>query len=251
MPVLHALLGSVRVLAMLLVGPIFSHPAMSVRVRIMAAVMIAWVAAPIGVGGVSGSDWDVPALAAAVCVEILIGLAVGVGSSLVFAGFLQLGEFMAIQGGLGAARSIDPVSGASTVAIGTALDTFAMLIFLAIGGHHDLIRGIAASFTLFPVGGGLGETEVFHELARLGGIIYEVAFRLAAPVTVAIFIQNVATGVLGRAMPQLNLLLVNLPLHVGMLLLIVGLGANDLAHAIEDVLEGWPERVVAVLAGGA
>ncbi len=251
MPVLYALLGSIRVLVMMLAGPIFSHPALSARIRIMAALMIAWVAAPVGVDGLAGTDWDAITLASAVLVEVMIGLSVGVGSGLVFVGILQLGEFAAVQGGLGAARSIDPTSGASSVAIGVAFNTFAMLIFLVIGGHHDLIRGISLSFTALPIGGGLPSEDVFLAVARLGSVIWQIAFQLAAPITVAIFVQNIATGLLGRAMPQLNLLIVNLPLHVAMLLLIVGLGATDFIHAFKDIIEVWPSQVFDLVIGGA
>lgn len=249
MPILHALLGSIRVLVMMLAGPLFSHPAMNSRVRVMLALMISWSVSPVAVGGVADASWDVPSVAMAVCGEVMIGLSVGIGAGLVFAGILQVGQFMAIQGGLGLARSIDPATGSSTLAISTAFNTFAMLIFLVIGGHHELVRGIATTFIAYPIGGGAPESSVFMEVARLGSVMWEVAFRLAAPLTVAIFVQNVATGVLGRAMPQLNLLIVSLPLHVGMLFLIVGLGAGDFIHAFKDVIEVWPERVFGVVMG--
>ena len=197
----------------------------------------------------AGTQWDVASVAAAVVVELLVGLSVGVGSMLVFSAMMLLGEFLAVQGGLGAAQAIDPATGASSPAIGMALDSFAILVFLAIDGHHELIRGIDASFDFLPVGGALPSTDVFLEMARLGGAVWEVAFQIAAPVTVAIFVQNVATGVLGRAMPQLNILIVNLPLHVGLVFLIVGLGANDFIHAMKDSIEVWPETVFGVLAG--
>ena len=250
MPVLYALLGSVRVFVMMIAGPVFSHPALSMRVRMMCALMVAWVAAPIGVDGLATADWDVLSLASAVMVEVVIGLAVGIGSGLVFAGILQLGEFVAIQGGLGAARSIDPTSGASSVAIGTAFNTFAMLIFLVIGGHHDLIRGIVTSFDALPLGGGMPDVGIMMRVASLGIVIWELAFELAAPISIAIFVQNMATGVLARAMPQMNLLLVNLPLHVGMLLFMVGFGATEFVHAFKDVIEVWPGQVFEIVLGG-
>lgn len=249
MPVLTALLGSVRVLAMMWVGPLFSHPAVGARVRVMAALMVAWVAAPVGVGRLAEPQWDLASLVAAVAVELLVGLAVGVGAMLVFSAMMLLGEFLAVQGGLGAAQTIDPSTGSSSPAIGMALESFALLIFLAIDGHHDLIRGIASTFELMPVGGALPSTDVFFEIARLGQSVWQVAFQIAAPVTVAIFVQNIATGVLGRAMPQLNILIVNLPLHVGLVFLILGLGASDFVHAMKDAIEIWPETVFGVLAG--
>ena len=251
LPVLHALIGSIRILVMMMAGPLFSHPSLSTRMRLIGALMIAWVAGPVGVGGLAGSDWDAMTVASAVLVEVMIGLSVGVGAGLIFAGILQLGEFAGIQGGLGAARSIDPASGASSVAVGMAFNTFAMMIFLVIGGHHDLIRGITISFAALPVGGSLPTEDVFLGIARLGGVIWKIAFQLAAPITVAIFVQNIATGLLGRAMPQLNLLIVNLPLHVGMLLLIIGLGAGDFIHGFKDVIEFWPSQVFGIVMGGA
>lgn len=247
MPVLWALLGSVRIFVMMIAGPVFSHPALSMRVRMMSALMIAWVASPVGAPALQAAQWDVGTLAGAVLVEVMIGLVIGIGSGLVFAGILQLGEFVAIQGGLGAARSLDPTSGASSVAIGTAFNTFAMLIFLIIGGHHQLIRGAVASFESLPIGGELPDESLYREIAALGSVIWELAFRLAAPISVAIFVQNMATGVLARAMPQLNLLLVNLPLHVGTMLFLVGFGATEFVHAFKDVLETWPSRVFAIL----
>lgn len=251
MPIMHALLGSVRIFVLMLAGPLFSHPAISMRIRLMLSLMIAWAAAPVGVGAMAEANWDALSISAAVLMEVMIGISVGVGSGLIFAGILQLGEFAAFQGGLGAARGIDPTSGASSVAIGSAFNTFAMVIFLIIGGHHELISGIVRSFEVMPIGGSPPDTAILFEVAKLGSVVWEVAFTLAAPITVAIFIENIATGVLGRAMPQLNLLIVNLPLHVGMLLLILGLGAGDFIHAFKDVIEVWPTRVFSVVLEGA
>lgn len=249
LPVLSALLGSVRVVAMMWVGPLFSHPAIGSRFRIMLALAVAWAAAPVSVGRLSGAQWDVASVVGSAVIELLIGLSVGVGAALIFSAMMLLGEFLAVQGGLGAAQAIDPTTGTTSPAIGMALQSFALLIFLAIDGHHDLIRGIAATFEFLPVGGAAPSPDLFLEMARLGSAVWKVAFQIAAPVTVAIFVQNVASGVLGRAMPQLNILIVNLPLHVGIVFLMIGLGADDLLHAMKDAIEIWPDTVFGVLAG--
>lgn len=250
-PALAALLGSVRILAMMLVGPLFSHPALGMRFRIMVSLMVAWIAAPSPVGRLAGAQWDVASVVAATLVELAIGLTVGVGAGLVFAAMMQLGEFLAVQGGIGAAQTLDPATGVSSPAVGLALQSFALLVFLVIDGHHDLLRGIAATFELLPVGGALPASDVFLEVARLGSAVWSISVQIAAPVTVAIFVQNVATGVLGRALPQLNILIVNLPLHVGIVLLILGLGSSELIHAMKDRIEIWPDTVFEVVAGGA
>lgn len=251
MPVLSALLGSVRVFAMMFVGPVFGHPAFGTRHRVLAALMVTWAAAPVAVGRLAMPDWEGASVVGAVFVEVLIGLSIGIGSALVFAAMMLLGEFLAVQGGIGAAQTLDPATGVSSPALGLALQSFALIVFLAIDGHHALLRGIAASFELLPIGGALPSTEVFLNLARLGSRVWEIAFQIAAPVTVAIFVQNVATGVLGRAMPQLNILIVNLPLHVGIVLLVLALGANDVVHAMKDAIEVWPDTVFGVVLGAS
>ena len=51
-------------------------------------------------------------------------------------------------------------------------------------------------------------------------------------------------------MPQMNLLLVNLPLHVGMLPFLVGFGASEFVHAFKDVIEVWPSQVFEIVMEG-
>ncbi|MEZ4330183.1 MAG: flagellar biosynthetic protein FliR [Myxococcota bacterium] len=248
--VLGGLLGSLRVLAMMVVGPLFGHPAISMRLRLSAALLLTWAFAPVATGRLAQADWDVASLAGAAFVELAIGALIGLGAGLVFTAMMLLGEFVAVQGGIGAAQAIDPATGISSPAIGLALEAFAILIFLAIDGHHDLIRGLGESFTLLPVGGALPSPETFLGVARLASAVWRIAVQIAAPVVVAIFVQNVATGVLSRALPQLNILIVNLPLHVGIVMLLLGLGANELIHAMKDRIEIWPQGVFEVLVGG-
>lgn len=251
MPLLSALMGSVRVFAMMFVGPVFGHPAFGMRHRVIASLLVAWAAAPVASGRLASSQWDTPSVAAAVFVELAIGLLVGVGAGLVFAAMMLLGEFLAVQGGIGAAQTLDPATGVSSPALGLALQSFALVVFLVIDGHHALLRGIAASFEALPVGGALPDLEAFMGVARLGSHVFTIAFQIAAPVTIAIFVQNVATGVLGRAMPQLNILIVNLPLHVGIVLLVLSLGANDVLHAMKDAIEVWPDTVFGTVLGAS
>jgi len=109
---------------------------------------------------------------------------------------------------------------------------------------------MVAAFDALPLGGGMPDVSILHRIASLAIVIWELAFELAAPISIAIFVQNMATGVLARAMPQMNLLLVNLPLHVGMLLFMVGFGAPEFVHAFKDVIEVWPSQVFEIVLEG-
>jgi flagellar biosynthetic protein FliR len=80
-------------------------------------------------------------------------------------------------------------------------------------------------------------------VAKLGGTIIEVGFRIAAPVIAAVMIGNVALAMLSRAAPSLNVLAVAFPLQIAL-----GLGTLALAMGtIALVFTGWDQSYARLL----
>lgn len=240
-------LASIRIVALFAVAPVFSHTGFPLRARTVFALAVTLLIAP-----------DVPteiysanpfALAGFVLTEALIGLSIGFAMSLLFAAFDLLGEFVSIQGGLGAASVVDPASGASSVALASTLHTFALLVFVAIDGHLELLRAVALSYEAIPVASGGLDPRAFLHVVALAADIFEIGFRLAAPITIAIIVTNLGTGILGRVIPQLNLMMLQLPAHVAVSLGLVMLGASTLIDATATIAEAWPERVLRAVTG--
>jgi flagellar biosynthetic protein FliR len=188
-------------------------------------------------------------LAGLVLGEALIGVAMGFAARVIFAAFSLLGEFISLQGGLGAARVLDPTSGASSVVLAAAFQSFSLLTFLAIDGHHALLLSAAESFQQLPLGGGGPSLGVLAAIGQTGSMVYALALRLALPVTVAMLVTNAALGLLGRAIPQLNLMTLQLPAHVAFLLLLVALGARGMLDLMAESLLPWLSGL-AVTVGG-
>lgn len=239
----------VRIIALTVTAPFFSHKLVPMRVRMGLAFGIALAA-----GTRFGTAPD-PALLNVVSIwglvarEILIGALLGFASGLVFSGLALMGEFASIQGGLGAARVLDPMSGSSSVVLTSMIQLFGVLIFLAIDGHHQILRGLALSFAVFPVGQMGFAPDVLESVVRLGGEIFRVAVHLAAPVTAAMIISNVAVGILGRAIPQLNLMALQLPAHVATTLLILGLGAGPLSDVMARTIQSFTDEAIGAVLG--
>jgi flagellar biosynthetic protein FliR len=248
--VLALALGSVRVLALLTAAPIFGHLAVPVRVRAALAPLIL-----LAVGAPPALPFDPvqaspAALFLAAGAEVVIGVTLGFAARLVFAAFSLFGDFVSVQAGLGHARVLDPSTGSTSVALATLFDLFLIAIYLAIGGHLQLLEGVVRSFEALPVGGaGLG-AEPFVQIALLGSRIFEIALRLAAPVTVAMMVSNAALGILARAIPQLNLMMLQLPAHVALGLVLLGLGSGSFVRAAARELEGWSQQVFGAMVGG-
>lgn len=248
--VLPGLLVGVRVLALLFSAPVFGDRVVPVRVRVGLAIAIALAITPALPPPALTSEASPWHLGLAVFGEGLVGLTLGLAARMVFSAVGIFGQVVSVQSGLGAAAVLDPTTGERSLAVATLFQTFAILVYLAIDGHHSLLRALAISFEQFPLAGGGPSPAAFAALASLGAAMFEIGVRLALPITVAMLVTNVALGILGRSMVQMNLMTVQLPAQILLTLVLLLLGAAPLRDALAAALSGWNERVVGVLVGG-
>jgi flagellar biosynthetic protein FliR len=72
------------------------------------------------------------------------------------------------------------------------------------------LRGLAASFSYLPPGTALTHAHAGAVLLQSAGSIFLVGVEIAAPVMVATMVADIALGFLGKASPQLPVVLVGL-----------------------------------------
>src|SRR5208283_511518 len=113
--------------------------------------------------------------------------------------------------------------------------TIAILIFLALNVHHALLRMIAGSFDYLPVGTAQISSPFATATLKLGGAIFALGMQLAAPVVAATMVADVVIGMLGKASPQMPLMLLG-PAVKSMLGAAVLLGV---VRYWPGLLEGW------------
>lgn len=246
---LAGLLASVRIVALALVAPMFGNTAVPMRMRAALAILVAASLAP----NLSATSIPDPssslAVAGAVVGEVLTGFALGFAARLVFDAMGLVGGLLSAQGGLGAATLVDPGSGASTTSPSLLLESIAVLLYFAIDGHHVLLRALAQSFSVLPPGGGGPFVASAAAIAGLGADLFAIAVRLAAPVTAALLLANVAMGMLGRMLPQMNLMMVQIPAHVLLMLGMMLAGVSGFSAAVVDTLARWPARAFTSVLG--
>ena len=245
-----AALGSARLIGLFAVAPIFGHPAVPGRIRVSLSMATAFA---LGIAVTPAVETQpLLSLAQLSFQELLVGLTLGFATRLVFAGFGIMGELISIQGGLGAATTVDPSSQSSSLALASLLQLLATLVFLSMDGHHAVIRTVSLSLEQFPVGAGLGLASSGHAMAivALGADIFEIAMRMAAPITAAMFIANLAVGLLGRIMPQINLMTVQLPALVILNLALLVAGAGIFVSSSSEILVNWLDGIAYLAASG-
>jgi flagellar biosynthetic protein FliR len=240
--------ASLRVVALFAVAPLFGHAAVPPRVRVAMALPLAVVIGPHASSELAAPESGALGLAGAVIGELLVGAMLGFAVRLIFAALDVFGEIVSIQGGLGAAQILNPASGLSSAALGSMFGVIGLGTWLAINGHHDLLRALVASYQTFPVGGGPG-TDSFLGVVALAAPTFALGLQLALPVSVAMIVSNAAVGILGRVMPQLNLITLQLPAQIALALLILSLSAPEIVDVVENEMTTWSDRSLAAMSG--
>lgn len=220
-----------RVGGVVLVAPVFSARTVPVTIRtglIILLTLLLHSAARSAAGPRSITP-------ASVISEAMVGFTIGLGAALVIGAAEVAGEYISLQTGLSGAALLDPLSNQQSAALGTFLQLFAVTILLTAGGHLVMLDALADSTQRLPLGSLMAPANGLLDLASLGGTLFSLGLRLAAPVIAVALVANVALAVLSRAAPQLNILQLAFPIQI-----LVGLAALLAAiPVIGTWLAGW------------
>lgn len=208
------MLIATRLSAMFLVAPFFGSRTVPARVKAGLVILISYITLPIvAAEGGRVPEGILPFVTLAVK-EALIGFAFGLVAQFLFAAFQTAGALIDVTAGFAISQAFDPGSGASISILGRWYNMIALTSFLAIGGHQLLVAGVVRSFTLAPplADPDLGAVVV-GVLARADDI-FLIVVQIAAPILGALLITDVTLGVISRAVPQMNVFIVGLPLKI-------------------------------------
>ncbi len=161
----------------------------------------------------------------AILTQVIVGLAIGFVSFMVMAAAQFGGEMMDIQMGLSVAATMDPSSGGTSKLLMRLNFYIAMLLYLGIGGHHMLLRALFRSFEVVPVTQVNVSGQLVESFIGYTEEIFLIGLQIAAPPLAALFITQVAMGLLARVAPQMNVFMLSFPLNIaiGMMLFSIGL----------------------------
>ena len=226
--------AGLRVVGLAALAPGLSFQQAPMAVRVVLAIGLGAIIAPIAGG--RHDLLDDPMRFMLLCVaELLLGMALGFAAGAVLEAMRFGGEVLDLQIGLRAGQLYDPTSGAHSGILSTAYYMTALLFFITIDGHHWLLRGAAASFSIVPVGGmGIGG-DPGALVSELGTTLLLMGLRVAAPIMGALLLADLTLGIVARAVPQINVFLVGIPAKIALALLVAATAAPFLMANIEQV----------------
>lgn len=146
--------------------------------------------------------------------EAFVGSFIGFLCRGIFWGVQVAGQILGFSMGLSAAQIFNPALGESETIIEQFQTTLAMLLFLVIGGHHWMLQALSQSIDMAPVGVLGLKTQPLLGVGGAVQTIFEIAIKLAGPMMAVIIFLNIAMGVVGRAVPQINVFVISFPVNI-------------------------------------
>jgi flagellar biosynthetic protein FliR len=226
-------------------APILGHRAVPSTVK---AGLIAVLAITLGRGAAVAAG-AAPVLLAAP-VEVLIGVAMGFTLALGFSAVDSAARLLSIQMGLSLGAVFDPVGGEASTPFDPLFAVMAGLLFLALNLHLAIIGILNDSFTTLPIGGGW-PVGLFGTVGRLAGLALELSARVAMPLALVLLLTELAVALVSRAIPQINVFFLGLPLKILLGIALVALALPNLLDGFAAVFRYLIEGAGGALVAGA
>lgn len=237
----------VRMAGLFLTAPVFSSKNINVMVKAAWILLVTFLIFPV-------VDFDpntlpAPGLAMGLAVirEVLVGLSIGMGATMILSGIQMAGQIADTQMGLGLANVIDPMTNTQVSVMGQFYYMVGILVFLSVNGHHMLIKALVDSFSVVHLGQAHFTAALGTKMMGLFSQMFFVAFRVGAPIIGALFITNMALGVVARTVPQMNVFIVGMPLNLGVGLLIAATSMSFFVYVMKGIIDGMYRDIVVLI----
>jgi flagellar biosynthetic protein FliR len=226
------MLALVRASAWLVLIPPFGTRAIPTQVKVgLAAALALPVANDVAM---QVPSLETAPLIGAVAMQVAIGLSLGFMVHLLFAAVQSAGELIDVFGGFTVAPAYDPLSNSQSSTFGRFYQLLATTLLFALNGHILLIRGFMTSFDAIPAAPTM--QDLTESLLDNLGTFFLAAIEIAAPLLAALFLAEVALGLLSKAAPQMNVFMVGFPAKILLTLGLAGLALPLLPGAVSSLV---------------
>lgn len=239
------LLVFTRIIALALVAPLLNSGSIPSIARVGLAFFVAFLVFP----RVSSAGYPIPADVLSYVLllvgEAMIGITIGFMLSAMFAVFQTAGQFFSLQMGFGASQVFDPLAQVSIPLTGQFFNMIAMFLFVTIEGFQKIfLTGVYYSFrSLRAIDFVIHRNDVVTLVVSTLTTLFQQAMVLALPILGTLFLASVTMGLLAKAAPQMNLLMLGFPLNIGLAYLIMFLALPFILEGFAAVINGSFERI--------
>ena len=217
----HFLLVLARLSAALVVIPLFGARGVPSQIKIGLALLLSLIVLPLQAQPERAIPTELFTFATLVGSEVMVGVALGVATSMVLHALEMAASLVGVQMGFTLGEVFDPLSGVQMESLSQFYRLVATLVFFAVNGHHIVITGLVQTFEVVPPGSADISLIAGDRIVPFFTSLFVVALRISLPVVGALLLTDVALGLVARTVPQLNVFVLGFPLKIGVGVLVL------------------------------
>ncbi len=203
-----------RVAGIMVFAPFFSSHSIPYQVRVVLTLVATMALVPALPLGRLPAELTLRSAVGMAAGEAVFGLVLGLAALFIFAALQLAGQIIAFQLGFSIINLIDPQSEVEMSVISFLQNFIGLILFLLINGHHWFFMAVSDSFGYVPVTGLKLQGPLVLELVRLSSQVLSAGVQIAAPVIAVTVLTDIVLGIIGRVAPQVNILIVGMPVKL-------------------------------------
>jgi flagellar biosynthetic protein FliR len=236
-----------RTSALVMTAPVFGTLALPRQVRALLAVMLTLLIMPVHIGASLVPMESIAEYGRLLLNEVLIGLLLGLGITILFSGIQVAGQIVSQMSGLSLADVFNPGFDEDVSVFSQLFYFLTIAVFVAIGGHRMVMGALLDTFAWAPPGHAALGSDFVAVLTSVATQSFALGIRAVAPILTALLLSTLVLGLISRTLPQINIIAVgfgiNSMLTLGMLFLSLGTVAWAFQESTTDVLERLQEVI--------
>ncbi|MCY6483696.1 fused FliR family export protein/FlhB family type III secretion system protein [Clostridium aestuarii] len=175
--------------------------------------------------------------------EITTGLTLGFITTLCFYCIRYAGSMMDMQVGFAMLSMFDPSANSNVTLIERILYWLSLIIFLIIDGHHMLIKTLVETFDVIHIGKFILSQKSAMHVIEVFIKYFELGLRIAIPIVLIIILTDLTMGLVARTVPQLNVMILGMPVKILLGLTVVSLSLPMFCKIIISGFDNIPYTI--------
>jgi len=153
--------------------------------------------------------------------EVIMGLAIGLAMSAIVAIWSLAGAYLDLSTGFSYGGVIDPQYGNQSALLQQIYTLLAAVIFVTMGGVQILIETLAMSFQTVPLASFPPSSDLAQLALAILTSVFVAGLGLLAPPLIALFLTDLAFGLIARAAPQTQIIALEFPVKIAVAIVVI------------------------------
>lgn len=195
----------IRLSGLMIFAPFFSSILIPMRIKailVFAITLVLYPAVEKQINPHIMTNWPMT-----ISTEFLVGVGMGIAANVTFDAAQLAGQVLGLQMGYSLVNILDPQTQVDTTVVAAFYQSIIMLLFLQMDVHLWLFRAVGNSYRYIHPGSAHLNTLFTLSVVKMVGEILCLGVQLAAPVLSATLAADIILGLLGKAAPQMPLML--------------------------------------------